>query len=161
MDPVSRVLTRDEAVRRFGPPRDFRLVFTNGCFDLLHQGHVSLLNRARELGERLVVGLNSDASVRRLKGPSRPFFSSDARAYVLASLRSVDAVVVFGEDTPESLVRALLPDVLVKGADYRREEIAGVEAVEAAGGRLCLLSLVKGLSTTRLAGRLEEGREPT
>ena len=148
--PRDGILDRQAAVRALARPRDFRLVFTNGCFDLLHVGHVESLRVARSLGDRLVVGLNSDASVRRLKGPGRPLVPAGDRALILASLRSVDAVVVFEEDTPEQLVRDLLPDVLVKGADYEGEEVAGAAAVREAGGEVRLLPLVPGRSTTAL-----------
>lgn len=147
-------LERETAVRALGRPRDFRLVFTNGCFDVLHVGHVESLRAARALGDRLVVGLNSDASVRRLKGPGRPLIPAGDRARILAALRSVDAVVVFEEDTPETLVRELLPDVLVKGADYEGEEIAGAAAVREAGGEVRLLPLVPGRSTSSLVRRM-------
>lgn len=152
--PEDRILSRAEAVRRYGRPRPFTLVFTNGCFDLLHRGHVSLLHRARTLGDRLLVGLNSDASVRRLKGAGRPLLPEGDRARLLAGLRSVDGVTVFEEDTPRTLIEALLPDHLVKGADYRREEVAGAGLVEAAGGRVHLLPLEEGVSTTALLARI-------
>lgn len=152
-----RVLSREEAVRRFGPGRTTRLVFTNGCFDLLHRGHLALLARARGLGDRLLVALNSDASVRRLKGPGRPLMPAEDRALLLAALRFVDAVTVFDEPTPLGLVRALRPDVLVKGADYRREEVVGADDVEGWGGRVVLLPLVEARSTSALADRLAGG----
>jgi D-beta-D-heptose 7-phosphate kinase/D-beta-D-heptose 1-phosphate adenosyltransferase len=129
-------------------------VFTNGCFDLLHRGHASLLARARTLGDRLVVGVNSDESVRHLKGSGRPYMPVEDRAYLLASLRCVDAVTVFDEDTPLALIRALQPDVLVKGGDYRPEEIVGADEVHAVGGRVCTLPLEEGLSSSDLVRRL-------
>ena len=124
------------------------VVFTNGCFDLLHPGHVRLLREAADLGDFLVVGLNSDASVRRLKGPSRPINPAEARAEVLSALEAVDAVTIFDEDTPLELITAIRPDVLVKGGDYRPDEVVGRPEVEAAGGRLVLIPLVEGHSTT-------------
>jgi D-beta-D-heptose 7-phosphate kinase/D-beta-D-heptose 1-phosphate adenosyltransferase len=127
-----------------------RVVFTNGCFDLLHAGHTSLLAEARGQGDRLVVGLNSDSSVRRLKGVARPVVPELDRAAVLASLRSVDAVVLFDDDTPLRLIERLLPDVLVKGADYAGRSIVGAAEVEAAGGRVHLAPLLAGRSTTAL-----------
>ena len=133
------------------------VVFTNGCFDLLHPGHVRLLRQAAALGDFLVVGLNSDASVRRLKGANRPINPEDARAEVLAALESVDAVTVFDEDTPLELIEAIGPDVLVKGGDYRPDEVVGRAEVEAAGGRLVLIPLVEGHSTTRLVHRAADG----
>ncbi len=123
--------------------------FTNGCFDLLHPGHISLLRQARSHCDKLIVGLNSDASVSRLKGPSRPIQKQDARAQVLAALQDVDAVVVFDEDTPMRLITALLPDVLVKGADYTVETVVGADLVAAAGGRVVLAQLEAGFSTTQ------------
>jgi len=131
--------------------------FTNGCFDLLHPGHVHLLQQAREQCDRLVVGLNSDESVARLKGPERPVNSETARATVLASLASVDAVVVFGEDTPLDLIRALKPDVLVKGQDYTVETVVGAEDVQSWGGQVFLAGLLDGHSTTGTVKKLRGG----
>lgn len=125
-------------------------VFTNGCFDLLHAGHVYSLEKARSLGDFLFLGLNSDASVRRLKGAPRPFNKARDRALVLAALAAVDAVVVFGEDTPIKLIKALRPDILVKGADYRNGTVVGAEYA----GRVALIPLLKGRSTTGLAAKL-------
>ncbi len=156
-DPAARILARDELLRRFGRPREGRLVFTNGCFDLLHPGHVAYLQRARALGDALVVGVNTDASVRRLeKGADRPLVAEDDRALVVAALASVDAVTLFDEDTPRELVAALLPDVLVKGGDYAPEEIAGREVVEAAGGEVRVIPFVEGYSTSELVERIRE-----
>lgn len=149
-----RILSRDEILAEYGCPRDVRLVFTNGVFDLLHRGHVDSLQAARRLGDVLVVGLNSDGSARRLKGPERPFQPQEDRAAIVAALRCVDAVTIFEEDTPGDLVAALLPDVLVKGADYEGRAVAGSEAVIAAGGQVRLLPLIEGRSTTALAARL-------
>ncbi len=131
-----------------------KVVFTNGCFDLLHVGHARLLRQAAELGGFLVVGLNSDASVRRLKGLGRPINAEGPRAELLAALECVDAVSVFDEDTPRALIEAIRPDVLVKGGDYRPEEVVGRDLVEANGGRLVLIPLVEGHSTTGMARRL-------
>ena len=128
--------------------KGMKVGFTNGCFDLLHPGHVSLLNQAKGQCDRLVVGLNSDASVGRLKGPTRPVQSESARAAVLASLAAVDLVVIFGEDTPLELIRALKPDVLVKGADYTVDTVVGAADVQSWGGRVVLADLVAGQSTT-------------
>lgn len=129
--------------------------FTNGCFDLLHPGHVSLLSQAKAACDRLVVGLNSDASVQRLKGPTRPVQSEAARATVLASLASVDMVVIFGEDTPLELIRALKPEILVKGADYTVDTVVGAPDVMGWGGRVVLANLVSGQSTTNTIKRLK------
>ena len=153
-----RVLSRDELLRRYGRPRGERLVFTNGVFDLLHAGHLASLEAARALGERLVVGVNSDASTRRVKGPARPYQPEADRARLVAGLRCVDAVTLFDEDTPEALIEALLPDVLVKGADYEGREVAGADAVRAAGGEVQLVEMADGRSTTEIAARIRESR---
>jgi D-beta-D-heptose 7-phosphate kinase/D-beta-D-heptose 1-phosphate adenosyltransferase len=134
--------------------RGARIVFTNGCFDLLHAGHVKLLERARRHGDLLVVGLNSDRSVRALKGRGRPIVPQRDRARLLAALASVDYVVIFHELTPQRVVTRLLPDVLIKGADWTAGEIVGREAVRAAGGRVIRLPLVKGYSTSRIIARI-------
>ena len=136
-----------------------RIVFTNGCFDLLHVGHIRLLEEARRKGDRLVVGLNSDASVRRLKGPSRPLVEERERALVLAALSAVDAVVVFGESTPLRLIEVIRPDVLVKGGDYTQQTVVGAREVQAWGGRVELIPLVGGISTTRLIATASSLRE--
>jgi D-beta-D-heptose 7-phosphate kinase/D-beta-D-heptose 1-phosphate adenosyltransferase len=130
------------------------VVFTNGCFDILHAGHVTYLERARSEGTRLVLGLNTDESVRRIKGPTRPVNSEADRATVLSALSSVDAVVLFGEETPLELIRALRPDILAKGADYSPEQVVGREEVESWGGRLVLVPLLEGRSTTSTLARL-------
>ncbi len=138
--------------------KDNRMVgFTNGCFDLLHPGHVSLLTQAKSHCDRLIVGLNSDASVARLKGPGRPVQPEAARAAVLASMEVVDLVVVFSEDTPLELIKAVQPDVLVKGADYSKDEVVGADVVEAAGGQVILADLVDSYSTTATIAALKEG----
>jgi D-beta-D-heptose 7-phosphate kinase / D-beta-D-heptose 1-phosphate adenosyltransferase len=154
----SKVLERSHLIAEVRRRRQTgqRIVFTNGCFDLLHPGHVRLLRQSAELGDFLVVGLNSDDSVRRLKGPSRPLNDAEARGEVLSALEAVNAVTVFDEDTPLDLINAILPDVLVKGGDYRPEEVVGRDEVEAAGGRLVLINLVEGHSTTGLVRRAAE-----
>ena len=129
------------------------VVFTNGCYDLLHPGHVRLLEQARSLGDVLILALNSDASVRRMKGPSRPLIAENARAAMALALAAVDAVTLFDEDTPRELIAEVLPDVLVKGADWSHF-IAGREEVEAAGGRVLTLALEPGYSTTNLVERM-------
>jgi D-beta-D-heptose 7-phosphate kinase/D-beta-D-heptose 1-phosphate adenosyltransferase len=136
-----------------------RIAFTNGCFDLLHPGHVSLLNQAKKSADRLVVGLNSDLSVRRLKGPERPVQGEVARATVLASLKAVDAVVIFGEDTPLELIDALAPDVLVKGADYTVETVVGAELVQRRGGKVLLAELLPAHSTSNTIARMSAARK--
>ncbi len=150
------VLSTQDALDRFGPSRSGKLVFTNGCFDALHRGHVEHLAQARALGDVLVVGLNTDASVQRLKGPGRPLVAEADRAAVLAALECVDAVTLFDEDTPLQLICALLPDVLVKGGDYVLDGVVGREVVEKAGGEVRVLPLVEGYSTTRLLDRIKE-----
>jgi D-beta-D-heptose 7-phosphate kinase/D-beta-D-heptose 1-phosphate adenosyltransferase len=137
--------------------RGARVVFTNGCFDLIHAGHVRYLTAARALGDLLVVGLNDDASVRRLKGAGRPVLGLAERVEVLAGLTAVDHLIVFGEDTPRALIAALLPDVLVKGADWAAEDIAGREEVLGAGGRVERIDLVPGVSTSELIRRIRAG----
>lgn len=149
------LLERLEAHRAAGE----RIVFTNGCFDLIHAGHVTLLEQAAEQGERLVVGLNTDASVVRLKGSTRPLVAQEARALVVASLRPVDYVVFFDEDTPAELIQALRPDVLVKGDDYALDEVVGRDTVEASGGKVVRVPLVPGFSTTSVVERLR-GESP-
>jgi rfaE bifunctional protein nucleotidyltransferase chain/domain len=131
-----------------------RLVFTNGVFDLLHPGHVHLLLRARAEGDALVVGVNSDASVRRLKGPERPVRNENERTFVLAALGMVDAVVLFEQDTPLELVKALAPDVIVKGGDYTEQTVVGAADVRARGGRVVIVDLVEGHSTTSTVEKL-------
>lgn len=131
-----------------------RIVFTNGCFDLLHPGHVRLLHAARRLGDLLVLGLNTDDSVRRLKGPDRPILSLEERAEVLGALRDVDVVAAFEEDTPLEIVKAVRPAVLVKGGDWTPETVVGRAEVEADGGRVEIVPLVGGLSTSDLLRRI-------
>lgn len=152
--PSEKILDRSRAVERFGRPRENRLVFTNGCFDLLHRGHVECLDGARRLGDALIVGMNTDASVRRIKEAGRPLVPEEDRALVLAGLASVDAVVLFDEDTPRTLVAQLLPDVLVKGGDYEPHEVEGRKEVLAAGGRVEVLPFLEGYSSTELVRRI-------
>ena len=152
---MARVYTRAEILeQRAAWKREGKtVVFTNGCYDLLHPGHVRLLERARSAGDILVVGLNTDASVQRAKGPARPVTKEHARAEVLLALEAVDAVVLFQEDTPRALITELLPEVLVKGADWAHF-IAGREEVEAAGGTVLAIPLEPGYSTTAIIGTL-------
>ena len=149
--PDVATLERTLAPRRAGGAR---VVFTNGCFDLLHPGHVRYLAAARALGDVLVVGLNGDASVRRLKGPGRPVLAVEERAEVLAALAVVDHLVVFDDDTPQAVIAALAPDVLVKGADWAPEDIVGREVVLARGGRVERVDVVPGVSTSELIRRI-------
>jgi rfaE bifunctional protein nucleotidyltransferase chain/domain len=155
--PADKLLSRADLISRFGRPRSMRVVFTNGCFDLLHLGHVEYLDSARRLGDAIVVGLNTDRSVRALKGPGRPLVPEDARALVLGGLASVDAVTLFDEDTPRELVAALLPDLLVKGGDYDPWQVVGRTEVEAAGGQVRVLPFREGYSTTELVSRIRAG----
>ncbi len=135
-----------------------RVVFTNGCFDLLHRGHIRYLERARALGDFLVVAINSDASVRRLKGPARPVVPAESRAEVLAALAAVDLVLIFGEPDPARVIRAVQPDVLVKGGDWPVDQIVGADVVRARGGLVRSLPYLEGFSTTAMIRRLA-GRE--
>ncbi len=156
-DPSAKVLDRPSAAR-WREGREGRVVFTNGVFDLLHPGHVDVLLGARRMGEHLVVGLNSDASVRRLKGPERPVRSESDRAYVLAAFEMVDAVVIFEEDTPLELILAVRPDVLVKGGDYDESTIVGAPNVRAWGGDVRTIPIRPGQSTTNLIQALRGSR---
>ena len=133
-----------------------KLVFTNGCFDILHAGHVDYLQKARQLGDALLVGLNNDESVRKLKGDSRPIVDEKARAMVLAALEAVDAVVLFKEETPGRLIDQVQPDVLVKGGDYLAEEIVGYQTVTAKGGTVKILPFLEGHSTTSIIKKIKE-----
>lgn len=148
----ARLGARLRAFRRSGR----KLVFTNGCFDILHLGHVRYLQAARRKGQALFIGLNSDASVRRLKGPDRPLNDQRSRAEVLAALECVDFVCVFTEDTPERLIRRVRPDLLVKGGDWKKEQIAGGTFVESYGGKVLLIPYVDGHSTTGLVKRIRK-----
>jgi len=152
---LSRAALLDERERLRAAGR--RLVFTNGVFDLLHVGHVRYLTQARTLGDALVVAINSDRTVRELKGPDRPVFDEAERAEILAALRVVDYVVVFDDISPRSLIAELLPDVLVKGGDYDLDQIHGREEVEAAGGKVISLPFVEGSSTTALIQKINRG----
>ena len=153
--PSDKVLSRRETVERYGPGRDFTVAFTNGCFDLLHPGHVDYLAQARARADVLVVGVNTDDSVRRLaKGPGRPLVGEGARAEVIAALESVDAVTLFDEDTPAALIEALQPDVLLKGGDYAPGQVVGRDVVEARGGEVVIIPFRDGFSTTALVERI-------
>ena len=135
-----------------------RIVFTNGVFDILHRGHVDYLNRARELGDCLVVAVNSDSSVKRIKGERRPIVPEDDRAFVVSNLKSVDYVCLFGDDTPYEVIRILQPDLLVKGADWKIENVVGKDIVEARGGKVVTIDYMEGRSTTNIINRiLSEG----
>jgi D-beta-D-heptose 7-phosphate kinase / D-beta-D-heptose 1-phosphate adenosyltransferase len=158
LEAVSRVMTATDLARTLAPLRQAgqKVVFTNGCFDLIHAGHITLLEHSARLGDLLVLGLNSDRSVRQLKGEGRPVVSEDVRALVLASLRVVDYVVLFDEETPQQLIEILVPDVLVKGGDYELDAIVGRDVVESAGGKVIRVPIVDGFSSTNLIQRLKD-----
>ena len=158
MERPPRFFLTPEAFFAAFPVRPRILCFTNGCFDLIHPGHVKYLEDARALGDYLVVGRNSDASVARLKGPSRPLQDEDARAAVLLGLRSVDAVIRFGEDTPFELIRTVAPDILVKGGDYTPEGVVGRDLVEARGGHVAIIPFLPGHSSSAIVERIRSGR---
>ena len=153
----SKIVSGNRLARlvRFLKKQKKTIVFTNGCFDLIHAGHVRYLRKARRLGDVLVLGLNTDASVRKLKGPSRPLVKLAHRAEVLAALEPVDFIVPFSESTPEALIHRVGPDILVKGADYRTHEIAGARFVQERGGRVVRIPMAQGLSTSKLIARMQ------
>ena len=136
--------------------RGIKIVFTNGIFDLMHRGHVTYLEEAKELGNLLILGLNSDASARRLKGANRPLVNEDDRAFILSRLESVDVVSIFDEDTPINLIQKVKPDILVKGGDYQLDEIVGRDFVEKNGGKVCTIPFIDGKSTTNLLNKIKE-----
>ncbi|MFC1682788.1 D-glycero-beta-D-manno-heptose 1-phosphate adenylyltransferase [Candidatus Zixiibacteriota bacterium] len=155
---MGRVVSTEELVRirRQAREQGRKVVFTNGCFDLIHRGHVEYLSKAREMGDLLVVGLNTDRSVRQLKGPQRPLYPLEDRARVLAALEMVDYVCPFDEDTPARLIEAVVPDVLVKGGDYGLDQIVGRDTVEKAGGEVVSMPLTEGFSTRGLIEKIRE-----
>ncbi|MFZ1313254.1 MAG: D-glycero-beta-D-manno-heptose 1-phosphate adenylyltransferase [Chitinophagaceae bacterium] len=152
-----KILTAEQAVQKTAQWRILgkKISFTNGVFDILHQGHIFSLSKAAKEGDYLVVGLNADVSVKRLKGESRPVNDQDSRALILASLVMVDAVVLFEEDTPLELIKAILPDVLVKGGDYTVEQIAGAKEVIKNGGKVVINPILEGFSTTSLIKQMK------
>ncbi|WP_075602735.1 D-glycero-beta-D-manno-heptose 1-phosphate adenylyltransferase [Saccharicrinis aurantiacus] len=155
-DFFSKIKSRSEAelqISKWQQNGD-KVVFTNGCFDLVHRGHVEYLNKAAEKGQKLVLGLNSDASVKRLKGETRPIVDEESRAILLAAFQFIDLVVLFDEDTPYELISALQPDCLVKGADYNAEDIVGYDIVTAKGGTVETISFVEGFSTSNIVERI-------
>lgn len=151
-----KIQTITQAIRRITSWRVFedRIVFSNGCFDLIHPGHIEYLEQARQLGDRLVLGLNADNSVKKLKGERRPIYGEQARARILAAMEFVDMVVIFEEDTPLSLIEQISPDILVKGGDYVVEEIVGYEWVKKTGGEVMTIPLLKDYSTTSTIEKL-------
>lgn len=154
-----KILLAEDLLRQLAAWRVLgdRIVFTNGCFDLLHLGHVDYLEQARAKGDRLVIGLNSDHSIRSIKGENRPICDETSRARVMAALEFVDAVVIFDEDTPAELIRQVQPDVLIKGNDYRPEQIVGYDTVSVRGGVVETVALVEGYSTSRIIERIRAG----
>ena len=153
------ILTLEEAILQFGREKrnGRRIVFTNGCFDLLHLGHIWCLEKARTLGDVLIVGINSDASVHKLKGEGRPAIPATERAEILSALECVDAVVIFDDLTPREIIAKILPDVLVKGGDWPKDQIVGRQEVEAAGGSVVLIPFLPGHSTTNIIRKIREG----
>jgi len=156
MTTSKKLITQHEALEkvRAWQAAGKKVVFSNGCFDILHAGHVEYLTEARKLGDVLLIGLNSDASVRRLKGPNRPVCTETDRAIVLSALRMIDAVTLFDEETPEKLINTLLPDILVKGADWDIEHIAGARTILANGGKVLTLPLLEGRSTSGIIEKI-------
>lgn len=154
---IAKTITLERAMEIFDPPfrKKHTMVFTNGCFDLLHRGHIYNLSRSREFGDLLVVGLNSDASVSRLKGPDRPVNNQQSRAEVLGGLAFVDYIILFYEDTPMNLITTLRPDILIKGGDYKIEEIVGHREMASWGGRVETIPLLEGYSTSSILDRSE------
>jgi D-beta-D-heptose 7-phosphate kinase/D-beta-D-heptose 1-phosphate adenosyltransferase len=155
---MGRVISRAELieVRRELKKNGRRIVFTNGCFDLLHRGHIEYLAKAKSLGDILIVGLNADDSVRRLKGPNRPITPQEDRAAILAALAVVDYVCIFDEDTPYELIRAVVPDILVKGADWTVDDVVGKDIVEAAGGSVHTIEFLPNRSTTNIIQKIAQ-----
>lgn len=159
---MGKLIQRSDAKTVFDDLRKTqKIVFTNGCFDLLHIGHVRYLQEARKLGDLLVVGVNSDASVKRLKGPQRPLQIEADRAEILAALACVDYVVIFEEDTPYELIQSILPQVLVKGGDWKADQIVGSDIVLAKGGQVLSLHFVDGRSTTKIIAKMDPGERPS
>ncbi len=151
----AKIITGEKLLERNLPGK---MVFTNGCFDIIHHGHIDYLSRAAELGDYLVVGLNSDDSVRILKGEDRPVQNEKARAGILASLFFVDYVIIFNEETPHKIIKLLQPDVLVKGGDYKAEEIVGYDIVTSGGGKVEIIDYVEGFSSTSILNKLKRFR---
>jgi len=154
----SKILNNKEELERWLAYlrfKDKKIVFTNGCFDILHQGHIDYLAKAANLGDILIVGLNTDSSVQRIKGDDRPMQSEESRAVILAALQFVNSVVLFDEDTPYNLIKTVQPDFLVKGSDYKAEEIVGYDIVSAKGGEVVTIDFLEGHSTTGIVNRIK------
>ena len=154
----SKILSPDKLITQLKvwEFKEQKVVFTNGCFDVLHHGHMVYLSNAKDLGNKLIIGLNTDSSVKRLKGNDRPINMESSRAIMLAAFQFVDAVVLFDEDTPYELIKKVKPDILVKGGDYKKEDIVGADIVEQAGGEVITIEFVKGFSSTAILNRLKE-----
>ncbi len=150
MDEIASLIGRMREERK-----NIRIAFTNGCFDILHRGHVAYLEQARQLADVLVLGLNSDASVKRLKGPERPFINQDDRSFILSRLEMVDIVTIFDEDTPLELIRLVKPEILVKGGDYAPETVVGRDFVESYGGRVAIIPFIEGRSSTNIINKIK------
>lgn len=160
---LSKIKLRDElaptiSILRF---KEKKIVFTNGCFDILHKGHIEYLSKARNLGDFMIVGLNTDQSVKKLKGENRPVQDETSRATILAALSFIDLVVLFNEDTPYNLISLIKPDILVKGADYKESEIIGYDVVKKNGGKIITIALTDGYSTSNIIEKLRNGYEIT
>lgn len=153
---IEKIQSRDELVKKIIPLKSQNkvVVFTNGCFDIIHSGHVTYLRKAKSLGDILVIGVNSDASIKRIKGSNRPILNEHERTTVLSSLEDVDYVCIFNEDTPYDLIKAIKPDVLVKGGDWAVENIVGKDIVESDGGKVVNISYIEGSSTTNIIERI-------
>ena len=156
MPTAEKILTLESLLKKRKEWTDQQVVFTNGCFDILHLGHVDYLEKAASKGDKLIVALNTDASVSKLKGPSRPINSEQARARIIAALSFVDAVTFFSEDTPLSLIKQLMPDILVKGSDYDLSNIVGADIVMEKGGKVETIDLVEGYSTTNIINKINQ-----
>jgi len=156
MKPIeSKIFTLENLIQKLENRGSLKIVFTNGCFDILHRGHVTYLHEAKKLGDFLIVGVNSDSSVSKLKGPSRPIQNEHDRLFILASLESVDAVILFTEDTPKKLIEELLPNVLVKGGDYQINEMVGHEIVLASGGLVTTIPFIEDKSTSNIVKKMQ------
>ena len=147
---IDKIIEINKIEETLEPIRDKKIVFTNGCFDILHRGHVEYLSKSAELGDILVIGLNSDDSIRRIKGLNRPIQNQENRSIILAAFEFVNYVVIFNEDTPYELIKKVIPNVLVKGSDYKIENIVGRDIVESNGGEVCTIDLIDGQSTTNI-----------
>jgi len=153
----NKILDRDQAKLVVGKwlAKGEKVVFTNGCFDIVHRGHIDYLSKAKDKGSKLILGLNTDASVQRLKGPQRPVVDEQSRAILMASLQFIDLVVFFDEDTPYELIKTLQPDILVKGSDYKAENIVGYDILMAKGGKVETIDFVPGFSTTSIVDKIK------